>query len=132
MGSKRVYKLVYDGEDLPVSDDQAMTRRYEILLREANGLFIEKNNAYKSVFVEYGTIGVFVRIRDKLARLFSDSESVGDEGIVEDFLDIANYAIMGAMINQFDLKRGAQCDHLYRVVGEEKLSCINCDEEMRL
>ena len=94
---KGSYTLKFVHNELPTPKDQPMTKRYEVLLREAQGLFIEKNNAYKSVFVEYGTIGIFVRIRDKLARLFSSDKAIADESIVEDFLDIANYALMGAM-----------------------------------
>lgn len=128
------YTLKFAGKGLPKSEDPPMTKRYQTFLREALGLFIEKNNAYKSVFVEYGTIGIFVRIRDKLVRLFSSDEAIADESIVEDFLDIANYALMGAMINYFHLRRGTQCKHLYAVTGEKdgkkKLRCINCDEEL--
>jgi len=133
---KSGYTLKFTKKKLPVPEDMAMTRRYKMLLREALGLFIEKNNAYKSVFVEYGTIGIFVRIRDKLARLFSSDETIADESIVEDFLDIANYALMGAIINHFRLREGLQCEHLYAVIeekpGKKKLRCINCNEELHL
>ncbi|MBU1202689.1 DUF1599 domain-containing protein [Patescibacteria group bacterium] len=133
---KGSYTLKFADKELPKPEDPPMTKRYQAILREALGLFIEKNNAYKSVFVEYGVVGIFVRIRDKLARLFSDDETIADESIVEDFLDIANYALMGAMISHFHLRRGIQCNHLYAVVdekaGKKKLRCINCDEELHV
>lgn len=133
---KDSYILKFAKKNLPVSEDKIMTMRYKVLSREALGLFIEKNNAYKNVFVEYGIVGIFVRIRDKLARLFSNNEIIADESIVEDFLDIANYALMGAMINHFRLRKGLQCAHLYMVIEEKsdkkKLRCINCDEELKL
>ena len=134
---KRKYSLRFQKRRLPVAYDKVMEGKYTTLAREAFGLFLEKNNAYRSVFVKYGVVGICVRIRDKLSLFFTENTEAVDESTVENFLDIANYALMGAMISFFNIKEGGPCSHLYMVVkesvlGKRTLRCINCRDEISL
>ena len=69
--------------------------------QEALELFRKKNADYGDAFSEYGTIGVLVRIGDKIKRLQSISSKeirlVNDESIRDTLIDLHNYAAMAIM-----------------------------------
>jgi hypothetical protein len=58
---------------------------------EALELFTRKNNDYGDAFAKYGTIGVLMRMEDKLHRYMSISNKgvnlVNDEGIRDTLID---------------------------------------------
>lgn len=132
---RKKYKLKFQKTQLPTPQDKKIEEKYNIMLREAHGLFIEKNNAYRSVFLEFGVEGIFVRIKDKLTRLLSDAKSVSDEDLTENFLDIVNYGVMGAMTSYYNLKKVQGCGHLFKIKEETKktikLKCIKCNKEVK-
>jgi hypothetical protein len=70
--------------------------------KEALELFTKKNKDYGDAFAEYGTIGVLVRIGDKLKRCISLSSSkiqlVDDESLKDTLLDLHNYSAMALML----------------------------------
>ena len=65
-------------------------------------LFKRKNNDYGDAFAEYGTIGVLVRMGDKIKRLQQISKTkiqlVNDENIRDTLLDLHNYSAMAIML----------------------------------
>ena len=65
-------------------------------------LFIKKNNDYGNAFVQYGLIGVLVRIGDKIQRSITITQNqislVEDEKIQDTLLDLHNYAAMALML----------------------------------
>ena len=65
-------------------------------------LFIKKNTDYGDAFAKYGTIGVLMRIQDKLQRAISITKTkiilVNDEGLQDTLLDLHNYAAMALML----------------------------------
>ena len=69
---------------------------------ESYELFIQKNTDYGDAFAEYGTIGVLMRIQDKLKRLLSITKNgvtlINDESIRDTLIDLHNYAAMGVML----------------------------------
>jgi hypothetical protein len=69
---------------------------------EALQLFIRKNADYGDAFAKYGTIGVLMRIEDKIQRALSITKNgvnlVNDEGIRDTLLDLHNYAAMALML----------------------------------
>ena len=69
---------------------------------EALELFSKKNTDYGDSFAEYGTIGVLVRMGDKLKRLISISQNgvtlVNNEGMRDTLIDLHNYAAMAVML----------------------------------
>ena len=74
----------------------------EKIQKEGLELFKKKNKDYGDAFAKYGTIGVLVRIEDKISRSLSISKSginlVGDEKIKDTLLDLHNYSAMALMI----------------------------------
>ena len=67
-------------------------------------LFKKKNADYGDAFAKYGTIGVLMRIEDKIQRSLSITKNgvnlVSDEGIKDTLLDLHNYAAMALMLLQ--------------------------------
>lgn len=63
-------------------------------------VFKKKNADYGDAFAKYGTIGVIVRIGDKISRLSTISKNkieVKDESLRDTLLDLHNYAAMALM-----------------------------------
>jgi len=69
---------------------------------EARELFKKKNADYGDSFATYGTIGVLVRLGDKIQRLQSITSKginlVEDEKLRDTLIDLHNYAAMGIML----------------------------------
>ena len=65
-------------------------------------LFERKNRDYGDAFANYGTVGVLVRMEDKLRRSINISNTgiqlVNDEGLKDTLLDLHNYAAMALML----------------------------------
>ena len=66
-----------------------------------NKTFKAKNNDYGNSFIDFSTIGIIVRINDKLNRILTlqmnakNSGMVSNESIIDNFLDLLNYCIIG-------------------------------------
>ena len=69
---------------------------------EALELFRKKNSDYGDAFATYGTVGVIVRMGDKIQRLISVSKKgvalVDNESLRDTLIDPHNYAAMGIML----------------------------------
>lgn len=69
---------------------------------ESLQLFKKKNSDYGNAFATYGTIGVIVRMGDKIQRLISVSNNgvnlVNTESLRDTLIDLHNYAAMGIML----------------------------------
>lgn len=65
-------------------------------------LFKRKNSDYGDAFAEYGTIGVLVRMGDKIKRLLNISKTqvqlVNDEQLRDTLIDLHNYSAMAIML----------------------------------
>jgi len=70
--------------------------------KDALELFIKKNADYGDAFATFGTIGVLVRIEDKIKRCISISNKnvqlVDDETLRDTLIDLHNYAAMALML----------------------------------
>jgi len=81
-----------------------MTREEQLqkVQLEALTLFQKKNKDYGDAFANYGTIGVLVRLSDKISRTVSISKSsvtlVDDESLRDTLIDLHNYAAMAIML----------------------------------
>lgn len=77
--------------------------------QEALELFTRKNADYGDAFAKYGTIGVLMRIEDKIQRALSITNKginlVQDEGLKDTLLDLHNYAAMALMLLQENEKQ---------------------------
>lgn len=69
---------------------------------EARELFRRKNADYGDAFATHGSIGVLVRIGDKLSRLKNVTSNsvtlVDDESVRDTLVDLHNYAAMAIML----------------------------------
>jgi hypothetical protein len=69
---------------------------------EALELFKNKNADYGDAFANYGTVGVIVRMGDKIQRLISVSNKgvnlVNTESLRDTLIDLHNYAAMAVML----------------------------------
>jgi len=69
---------------------------------EALELFRNKNTDYGDAFATYGTVGVIVRMGDKIQRLISVSNKgvalIDTESLRDTLIDLHNYAAMGIML----------------------------------
>jgi len=78
------------------------TDQYDTVHREARDLFQKKNQDYGDAFAEHGTVGVLVRIGDKLKRLVRVTRNgvnlVNDESLRDTLVDLHNYAAMAVML----------------------------------
>lgn len=70
--------------------------------KEGYELFEKKNKDYGDAFANYGSIGVLVRIGDKIQRLMSISQNeircVSDESLRDTLIDLHNYSAMAIML----------------------------------
>lgn len=86
-----------------------MTREEQLqkVQSEALTLFQKKNKDYGDAFANYGTIGVLVRLSDKISRAVSISKSsvtlVDDESLRDTLIDLHNYAAMTIMLMDEDI-----------------------------
>lgn len=75
---------------------------YTSIQKEAIELFEKKNADYGDAFAEYGTIGVLVRIGDKIKRLQNIEKKkitlVSDENLRDTLIDLHNYSAMAIML----------------------------------
>ena len=69
---------------------------------EALELFRKKNTDYGDAFATYGTVGVIVRMGDKIQRLISVNKNgvtlVDTESLRDTLIDLHNYSAMGIML----------------------------------
>jgi Nucleotide modification associated domain 1 len=81
-----------------------MDRREQMktIQKEALSLFERKNADYGDAFAKFGTMGVLVRIEDKIMRCLSihnkGIQLVNDESLRDTLLDLHNYAAMALML----------------------------------
>jgi hypothetical protein len=74
----------------------------ERIQNECRDVFSRKNKDYGDAFAKHGTIGVLVRISDKMSRFTNISKkglqiSVSDETLKDTLMDLHNYAAMAIM-----------------------------------
>ena len=69
---------------------------------QAKNLFEKKNKDYGDAFATYGTVGVLVRIGDKINRLVNITANgialINNEGLRDTLIDLHNYAAMAIIL----------------------------------
>jgi Lon protease-like protein len=88
-----------------------MTNRVEQMMKvhdEALELFKRKNADYGDAFADYGTVGVIMRMGDKIRRLSSITSTgvnlVNTESLRDTLIDLHNYSAMAIMLLDEDKK----------------------------
>lgn len=90
--------------DKYILNDKINSRVIQMLKIQSEGLslFEKKNKDYGDAFAKYGTIGVLIRIGDKISRLQSITKSginlVNDEQLRDTLIDLHNYSAMAIML----------------------------------
>tara|TARA_Y100000741_G_scaffold351569_1_gene322753 strand:+ start:919 stop:1197 length:279 start_codon:yes stop_codon:yes gene_type:complete len=79
----------------------------EKIQNECKQIFEKKNKDYGDAFAQHGTVGVLVRISDKMSRFTNISKrgleiSVEDETLKDTLMDLHNYAAMAIMCMEDD------------------------------
>lgn len=69
---------------------------------EAFELFKKKNTDYGNAFEEFGTIGILVRMNDKIKRAMNINDKqlslVDDESLKDTLIDLHNYSALAIML----------------------------------
>ena len=82
--------------------DTTRMNQMKTVQEEALELFAKKNAYYGDAFANYGSVGVIVRLGDKIQRLMSVSKNgvtlVNTESLRDTLIDLHNYAAMGIML----------------------------------
>jgi len=77
-------------------------RQMTEIQKEALELFAKKNSDYGDSFADYGTIGVLIRMNDKIKRFLSISSKglnlVNTESLRDTLIDLHNYSAMAIML----------------------------------
>ncbi len=75
---------------------------FEKVQKEGLDLFKRKNSDYSNSFEQYGTIGILIRMTDKINRVISISdkkvELVDTESLKDTLIDLHNYSAMAIMM----------------------------------
>lgn len=101
---------------------------FEAILSQMRETYIRKNadygDSFKETMDEYGLTALTLRLTDKLNRLKSlskgDEPSVHDESVLDTILDIANYAVLGAMYAVSPTKDGKVPDAAKSILGKAR------------
>ena len=76
--------------------------KVEKIQAEALSLFKRKNEQYVNAFAKYGTVGVMIRMGEKINRFLSVSrlkiELKDEETLRDTLLDLLNYSSMAIML----------------------------------
>ena len=77
-------------------------KQLEEIQQECKEMFKKKNSDYGDAFATYGTVGVLVRIGDKLSRFSNISSkkieiNVNNETLKDTLMDLHNYSAMAIM-----------------------------------
>ena len=109
-GGPKTAEIIFDTQtalEPQITSDSQITsstrpEQLQTIQQEALELFTKKNADYGDAFATYGTVGVIVRIGDKISRLTSITSSkvqlVDDEGMRDTLIDLHNYAAMAIML----------------------------------
>ena len=85
-----------------MAQENGRVESMKTIQNEARALFAKKNADYGDSFATYGTIGVLVRMGDKINRLQSIEKNkvsfVNDESMRDTLIDLHNYAAMAIML----------------------------------
>jgi hypothetical protein len=77
--------------------------QYKKIHNEAFELFKKKNNDYGDAFANFGTIGVLVRMGDKINRACNITNKginlIDDESLRDTLIDLHNYTAMALMLH---------------------------------
>ncbi|MFA6301436.1 MAG: hypothetical protein WC609_03790 [Candidatus Paceibacterota bacterium] len=122
----------------PIGKLQAeVIKKFIVLQKEALGIMVDKNNHFKSEFLENGISLTKKMIGHKIRDIESGGKVIRgkqSESLTECFIDLSNYALMGAMQAMYDFKLKTKRSCIprcsYEIESKEgkliKMRCKNC------
>lgn len=85
-----------------ITNNTSRPEQLRIVQNEALSLFRKKNQDYGDAFAKYGSIGVLVRLGDKISRLISVTNKsitqVNTESLRDTLIDLHNYSAMAILL----------------------------------
>jgi Nucleotide modification associated domain 1 len=82
--------------------------KFKRIQNQGLDLFRQKNKDYGNAFETYGTLGVLMRIQDKLQRYVSITTTsvqlVNDESLRDTLIDLHNYSAMAILLHDEQVK----------------------------
>jgi hypothetical protein len=95
-------KQVDEMNQINNNEQKNRVEQMEQINKEGLDLFRRKNADYGDAFANYGSIGVLVRIGDKIQRMHHISKNkivlVDDESLRDTLIDLHNYSAMAIML----------------------------------
>lgn len=77
-------------------------KKFREVQNESFELFKKKNNDYGNAFEEFGTIGILVRMNDKIKRAMTISSNkialIDDESMRDTLVDLHNYCALAVSL----------------------------------
>jgi hypothetical protein len=96
-----IIKSIMASQDIPEEKINRVDQLKKVQ-DESRELFSRKNADYGDAFATYGSVGILVRIGDKINRLTSITNKsitlVDDESLRDTLVDLHNYAAMAVML----------------------------------
>ena len=88
----------------------------QLVQQESLDLFKKKNQDYGDAFANYGTIGVLVRMGDKISRLQTITNRnvslINTESLRDTLIDLHNYSAMAIMLIDEDIRKNSLANNL--------------------
>lgn len=85
-----------------MSNSENRVQQMKTIQTEALELFKKKNIDYADAFASYGTIGVLIRINEKVQRAMSITNNgislLNNESLRDTLIDLHNYSAMALML----------------------------------
>jgi hypothetical protein len=96
--------------------------------KEALELFTKKNTDYGDAFANYGTVGVIVRMGDKIQRLHSVSSNgitlINSESLRDTLIDLHNYSAMAIMLLDEENEKQKKRNEFINLNIAEPKNCV--------
>ena len=98
-------------------------KQLKAIQKQAYKLFVRKNADYGDAFAKYGSVGVLVRLGDKINRLTSiEAKSiilVDNESVRDTLIDLHNYSAMAIMCLDDPIPQLPEQDKFNDIIKEE-------------
>ena len=123
------FRLITEMMSQPQTRQEMRISQYNKIRNEAFGIFKKKNSDYGDAFADYGSVGVIVRMGDKIRRMSSITSNsitlVEDECLRDTLMDLANYAVMGLILLDEKSETASKEEKVDNMVVKDGLPTIN-------
>tara|TARA_B100001769_G_C21903739_1_gene487891 strand:+ start:96 stop:446 length:351 start_codon:yes stop_codon:yes gene_type:complete len=100
----KIYNMIFNmfyQYPIDENENENEIKKFKRIQNLGLDLFIKKNKDYGKAYSKYGTIGVLIRINDKISRLQTITKNkillVDDESLKDTLIDLHNYSAIALM-----------------------------------